>query len=110
MAPARELLAEIVFAGEVIEWRGPSPFVFVAIPTDHSGEIRHAARAASYGWGVVPVSATIDGVNFETSLFPRDGDYLLPLKIAVRRRVPVTLGDSVAVRLRILGQRAAAMK
>lgn len=95
-------LAELAFTGEVIEWRGPAPFYFVAIPPEHSGAIRHAARQASYGWGVVPVRATLgDGAAFTTSLFPRQGDYLLPLKNAVRRAAEAMPGDTVEVALRI---------
>ena len=37
---------------------------------------------ATYGWGVIPVVARIGDVEFETSLFPKDGGYLLPLKDA----------------------------
>ena len=35
---------------------------------------------ATYGWGVIPVEVRIGGVDFETSLFPKDGGYLLPLQ------------------------------
>ena len=50
-------------------------------------------KQASYGWGVIPVRAEIAGVAFETSLFPKDGTYLLPLAAAVRKRIGVTAGD-----------------
>jgi hypothetical protein len=92
---------EIAFLGEVVHWRGPAPFVFVAIPPEHSAEIRHAAATASYGWGCVPVAADLRGEAFTTSLFPRDGGYLLPLKKAVRARVPVDIGEMVPLRLTI---------
>ena len=96
-----ELLADLQFTGVAIEWRGPAPHVFVPIPSDLTGEIRHAARQASYGWGVVPVEATIGDITFTTSLFPRDGDYLLPLKLAVRRPDDIAAGDAVTVAMRI---------
>lgn len=103
----RELIADLSFEAEVIEWRGPAPFIFVAIPPGHSGEIRHAARVASYGWGCVPVAADVGGVAFETSLFPRNGDYLLPLKVAVRKQLDVAPGERVAVAMRIYAAVAA---
>jgi len=31
------------FAGEVIEWRGPAPYLFVAIPAEESEDIKVAA-------------------------------------------------------------------
>ncbi|ONF95136.1 DUF1905 domain-containing protein [Sphingomonas jeddahensis] len=94
-------LLDVTFAGAVIEWRGPAPFFFVALPEEEVVGVRAAARVASYGWGVVPVTATIGDTVFATSLFPRDGGYLLPLKDAVRRAAGVTLGNEVVVRMRI---------
>ncbi len=41
-------------------------------------------RAASCGRVVIPVIAEIGRISFPTSLFPRDGSYLLPLKHKVR--------------------------
>ncbi len=96
-----EVLADIVFAGPVIEWRGPAPFYFVAVPAALVSEVSYAARLASYGWGCVPVSATVGGIEFTTSLFPRDSGYLLPLKAAVRAKAKVGLGETVEIRLRI---------
>ena len=92
---------DLSFTAEIIEWRGPAPFFFAAIPVEQVAGVRRAARTASYGWGVVPVAASINGVTFTTSLFPKDGGYLLPIKVDVRRRSGVTLGDRVAVTLTI---------
>lgn len=94
-------LAEITFVGTVIEWRGPAPFLFVVVPEELVGELRFAARQASYGWGVVPVEAAINGAGFATSLFPRDGGYLLPVKVAVRKAAGVGLGDRVEARITV---------
>lgn len=73
--------------------------MFAPIPEALVGEVRFAAHAASYGWGVVPVTATIGTTGFTTSLFPRDGGYLLPVKVAVQRAAAVSVGDRVAVEL-----------
>ena len=96
-----EIFADIAFEAAVIEWRGPSPFHFAAVPPEHVGELRYAAQMASYGWGVVPVEAHIGAVTFRTSLFPRDGGYLLPLKDAVRRETGIGIGDKVLVRVTV---------
>lgn len=92
---------EIVFEAEIIEWRGPAPFLFAVVPDEHIGAIRYAAMTASYGWGVVPVVATVGETAFATSLFPRDGGYLLPVKVAVQRAEGVGLGERIAVRMRV---------
>jgi len=52
---------------------------------------------ATYGWGVIPVVARIGDIEFETSLFPKDGGYLLPLKDAVRKPQQITDGDEITV-------------
>ena len=96
-----DALARVEFEAEIIEWRGPAPYLFVQIPDEHFGEIRFAAREVSYGWGVVPVSARINGCEFTTALFPRGDAYLLPVKIAVQRAAKVGLGDRVSASVQI---------
>ena len=96
-----DILARIAFAGEIVEWRGRAPFLFVPVPDEHVGELRYAAREASYGWGCVPVAARIGATEFTTSLFPRGDTYFLPVKVAVQRAEGVTLGDRVAVTIAI---------
>ena len=91
----------IAFEGAVIEWRGPAPFYFVPVAEARLGEVHWAARTASYGWGCVPVAAEVAGVPFTTSLIPRDGGYLLPLKVAVRKRAGIAPGDRIAVTMTI---------
>ncbi|MFI9808785.1 DUF1905 domain-containing protein [Streptomyces sp. NPDC052301] len=92
---------QLDFTGRVMEWRGPSPYYFVAVPDAESADIREVAALATYGWGVIPVEATIGGVAFTTSLFPKDGGYLLPLKSAVRTPQGLTAGDPVAVEMTV---------
>lgn len=92
---------ELVFTGRVIEWRGPSPYYFVPLPDEECADIREVAAMATYGWGVIPVEARIGEVAFGTSLFPKDGGYLLPLKSAVRKPQGLSTGDDVTVELTV---------
>ncbi len=85
------------FDTTIIEWRGPAPFFYAPVPAEHVEDLRRAAKVASYGWGVVPVEAKIGVVVFTTSLFPKGDTYLLPLKLDVRRRTNITVGDRIAV-------------
>jgi hypothetical protein len=98
-------VARFRFEAEIIVWRGPAPFFFAPAPADQVEALRQAARLASYGWGVIPVEATLLGVTFTTSLFPKDGTYLVPIKVAVRRKTGVTAGDVVDVELVIAPRR-----
>jgi Domain of unknown function (DUF1905) len=92
---------DLVFTSRVIEWRGPAPYYFVPVPDEESAAIQEVAAMATYGWGVIPVHASIGGVAFRTSLFPKDGGYLLPLKNAVRKPQGLTKDDGVTVEMTV---------
>lgn len=89
------------FEAAIVEWRGPPPYLFAPIPGHLVGEIRYAALTESYGWGVVPVVARIGASEFATSLFPREGGYLLPVKVAVQRAERIGLGERVRVAMQV---------
>ena len=89
------------FASDMFEWRGPSPFYFVRVPDDESQMIRDVASMVTYGWGVIPATVSIGTTTVTTSLFPKDGGYLVPIKNAVRLPEKIAVGDSVHVTLLI---------
>ena len=97
------------FNAEIFEWRGPAPFYWVALPAEVCDDVRAEAALASYGWGAIPVRVRIGRTEWETSLLPRDGGYVLPLKKDVRLREKVGEGDNVAVAMSVAprGGRAA---
>jgi len=97
MAARRKSQTTFRFDTKIIEWRGPAPFFYAPVPAEHVEELRRLAKVVSYGWGCVPVEAKIGGVTFTTSLFPKDDTYLLPLKVAVRRKADITVGDAISV-------------
>ena len=87
------------FSGEIIHWRGPSPFHFVTVPDEQSAAIEAVSSLVTYGWGAIPVQARVGRTDFRTSLFPKDELYLVPIKDAVRKAEGLALGDHVTVRL-----------
>lgn len=89
------------FTGEIIYWRGPAPFLFVAVPPDLSEAIKAIASSVTYGWGCIPVRARIGETEWKTSLFPKNGLYLVPIKALVQRAEGLDVGDQVAIRLEI---------
>jgi len=91
------------FSGEVFQWRGPAPFYYVAAPEPESADIEDVSHMVSYGWGCIPVTVRIGTTVWETSLFPKDGLYLVPLKAAVRRAEGIDDGDTVRVQLTVGG-------
>lgn len=93
------------FDAEVIHWRGPAPYFYAPLPAAAAEQIRAASKLVSYGWGVIPVEVVVGGVAFTTSLFPRDGTYLLPLKAAVRKPNGITAGDVIHVDMTVRPRR-----
>lgn len=91
------------FPGELWYWRGPSPYHFIRVPDDVAADLRVLSPVVSYGWGVIPVSVRIGESEFTTSLFPKDGGYLVPIKDVVRKAESLALGDAVLVEMTIRG-------
>lgn len=89
---------EVDFDGELVEWRGPAPYVFVPLPPDAADAVEEVKADVVY-WGVVPVRARIGTTDFTTAMFPREDTWFLPVKVAVRRAESLDLGDVVHVRL-----------
>ena len=90
---------ELEFSGDVWHWRGPAPHHFVWVPEDDAAQIEDVSAAVTYGWGMIPVTVRLGGSTWTTSLWPKDGGYIVPLKLAVRRAEGVEVDDVVTVRL-----------
>lgn len=94
-------MAEISFSGAIFEWRGPSPFYFIEIPAAQSAKIKERATQLTYGWGVIPVTGVIGETEFTTSLIPKEGLYLLPIKNVVRVGENLEVGQNVKARIEL---------
>ena len=92
---------ELAFSGEMWFWRGPAPWHFITVPDEKCGALEATSRSVSYGWGMIPVTATIGDTSWTTSLFPKDGQYVVPVKTWVRKAEGLELGDVVAVHLAV---------
>lgn len=89
------------FDAEITEWRGPAPYLFAALPPEQAADLAQIARDVTYGWGCIPARGRIGSTEFTTSLFPRQGGYLVPVKVAVQRAEGVGLGDVIHLQLAI---------
>ena len=96
---------ELTVRGEVWWWHGPAPFHFVTVSDVDAEELRAISPDVSYGWGMIPVAGTLGETSFTTSLWPKDGSYVVPLKDAVRSAEDVELGDVVIVQLKVTPRR-----
>lgn len=86
--------------GDVLEWRGPAPYLFLPMSMEDSDDLKEAAAGLAY-WGQVAVVVRIGGTEFTTAVFPKDGRYLIPLRTAVRAAESLGRGDTVRARVRI---------
>jgi hypothetical protein len=87
------------FTSQAIEWRGPAPFVFLPVPEDACEAIRAFAPRLTYGWGCIPAELTIGQTTVKTSLFPRNGGYLVPVKVVVQKAEGIEVGSTAHARL-----------
>jgi hypothetical protein len=92
---------DLAFSGELWQWRGPAPYYFITVPDEASSAIHAVSAMVSYGWGVIPVTVRIRETVWKTSLFPKDGRYVVPVKSAVRLGERLAEGDTVEVELTI---------
>lgn len=92
---------QLEFSGELWFWRGPSPFHFITVPEAECALLHAESASVSYGWGMIPVHARIGDTEWATSLFPKDGGYIVPVKDAVRRAEDLAEGDHPTVGLTI---------
>lgn len=91
----------IEFEGKIFYWRGPAPYLFVAVPDEPSAAIKAISSRVTYGWGVIPVYARIGNTEWKTSLFPKDGRYLVPIRVSVQKSENLAVDDSVLIQLEV---------
>ena len=88
-----------MFSGELWFWRGPAPWHFVSVPPDECTAIEAIAASVTYGWGMIPATVRIGGSEWTTSLWPKDGGYIVPVKAWVREAERLEIGDAVQLEL-----------
>jgi hypothetical protein len=91
----------IEFDGEIWFWKGPAPWYFVTVPAEPCSDLKTIANDVTYGWGMIPVTCQLGDTEWTTSLFPKDGSYIVPLKTTVRKAEKLAEGDLVTIRLEV---------
>jgi hypothetical protein len=91
----------IEFSGTMWFWRGPAPWYFVTVPAEQCRHLKAISGSVTYGWGMVPVHVRIGSSAWTTSLWPKDGRYIVPIKASVRKAEHLGEGDTVTVRLEV---------
>lgn len=91
----------IEFRGKIFHWRGPAPYLFAAVPDAQSREIKAVSKLVTYGWGVIPVKVKVGKTEWTTSLFPKDGRYLVPIRMSAQKAENLKEGELVTIRLEV---------
>jgi hypothetical protein len=91
----------IEFEGKIWFWKGPAPWFFVTVPEEQSRDLKAISGFVTYGWGVIPVHVRIGKTEWQTSLFPKEELYIVPIKASVRKAENLEEGDNVTVRLEV---------
>jgi hypothetical protein len=91
----------IEFGGTIWVWKGPAPWYFVTVPAKQSGDLKAVLGIVTYGWGMIPARVVIGKTEWKTSLWPKDGRYIVPIKASVREAEGLREGDKVTVRLEV---------
>jgi len=94
---------DLEFTGELWFWKGPSPWHFVSVPEADCDDLQATSAFVSYGWGMIPVGVRIGETSWTTSLWPKDGGYVVPVRADVRRSERLEVGDRVTVQLTVDG-------
>jgi hypothetical protein len=88
------------FSGPIFYWRGPAPYHYITVPEPVCDGLREWSFV-SYGWGMMPVTVVIGETEWPTSLFPKDGGFVLPVRDHVRAAEDLMVDDSPVVRMRV---------
>jgi len=92
---------DIEFDGTIGHWRGPAPHYVVSVPAERCRDLTTVAGSVTYDWGMIPAMVRIGEPEWQTSSFPKDGRYIVPIRASVRRAEHLADGDTVTVRLEV---------
>jgi Domain of unknown function (DUF1905) len=85
---------QLTFSGEMWWCKGPSPWHSITVPEEDCGRMEAASALVRYGCGLIPVTAQIRESFWNMSFYPKDTQYIVPVKAHVRRADGLDVGDT----------------
>lgn len=85
-------------------YHGEGAWVFVTLPKDISHDIRVVIKnMPRRGFGSLKVNVEVDGVSWDTSIFPdsKSKSYILPIKKDIRKKASISVGDTCEFKVQI---------
>lgn len=82
---------------------GETPWHMVTLPVKIAKDIDFYFAHAKRGWGSLPVEVTLGKTCRKTSIFTdkKSESYILPLKLEVRKRESIKVGDSISFTIKL---------
>lgn len=92
---------EFRFKSTVWQHASPAGWYFVSLPARLSNGIRRAYQAEEEGWGRLKATAATGNSQWDTAIWfdSKRKAYLLPLKVAIRKKENLEAGMHIDVRL-----------
>ena len=88
----------ISFKGMVQKFPGDGGWVYVAVPKKHKTYLQQQSRT----WGMYPITAHVGKTSWQTKLMmKKGGDFFVALKVAIRNKEKIAVGDSVTVSIKL---------
>lgn len=86
------------FSGSVQKFPGQGGWVYVAVPTKYTKELKKRRRA----WGMYPITARVGRTSWKTKLMmKKGGDFFVALKTALRNKEKITVGDRMTIKVQL---------
>ena len=85
------------FKADLWLYPGEGAWVFVTLPKNIAEDIKHTTNVLpKRGFGSIKVKATVNNVDWQTSIFPdtRSTSYVMPIKRDVRIKAKISVGDT----------------
>ena len=89
---------DITFKGTVQKFPGSGGWVYVAVPTKYTKELKTRRRA----WGMYPITAHVGKTSWKTKLMmKKGGDFFVALKTTIRKKEEIVIGDQLVVSFKL---------
>ena len=89
---------DISFKGSVQKFPGDGGWMYVAVPKKHKTYLQQQRRT----WGMYPITTHVGKTSWQTKLMmKKGGDFFVALKVAIRNKEKIAVGDSVTVSIKL---------
>jgi hypothetical protein len=94
---------QYTFTSKVWLYPGMAGWHFTSVPKVESTAIKSSVKVKA-GFGSIPVEVKVGAQVWNTSIFPdkKSGQYLLPIKAAVRKKEHIYADDTITIRITLL--------